>query len=120
MKQWIDDHLRSKAATEKDYQEEWGAHRYLIRGKMFAMHGGDKDGKEILTLKLKPEHSEELRELYAGTVVPGYYMNKAHWSSIYLANEFSDDLLKKLIDESHALILGGFSKKMQREILEGK
>lgn len=120
MKQWIDSYLRSKVAAEKDFQEEWGAHRYLIHKKMFAMHGGDKDGKEILTLKLKPEHGEELREFYPGTVVPGYYMNKAHWNSIYLADEFSDELLKKLIDESHALILGGFSKKMQHEILEGK
>lgn len=120
MKQEIDDYLRSKIAAEKDYQEEWGAHRYLIRGKMFAMHSSDKDGKEILTLKLKPGQGEELRELYAGTVVPGYYMNKAHWNSIYLANDFADDLLKKLIDESHALVLDSFSKKMQREILEEK
>ncbi|MCL2112699.1 MAG: MmcQ/YjbR family DNA-binding protein [Streptococcaceae bacterium] len=119
MKQAIDDYLQAKIGAEKDFQPDWEAHRYLIRGKMFAMHATDKNGKEILTLKLLPEHGEELRELHKDKIIAGYYMNKTHWNSIYLAENLPDELIKKMIDESYRLILGGFSRKVQLEIIEG-
>ena len=117
MKTQIDDYLQSRVGAEKDFQPDWQAHRYLIRDKMFAMHSGDKFGKEILTLKLAPEHGAELREIFPDIVVPGYYMNKTHWNSIYLEADLPEELFKGLIDESHALILAAFSKKVQAEIL---
>lgn len=45
-------------------------------------------------------------------------MNKIHWNSIKLDGEVPDDLLKDLLDKSYRLVLSGFSKKKQREILE--
>ena len=45
-------------------------------------------------------------------------MNKTHWNSIKPDGEVPDDLLKNLLDKSYQLVLGGFSKKKQREILE--
>ena len=45
-------------------------------------------------------------------------MNKTHWNSIKSDGEVPDDLLKELLDKSYRLVLGGFSKKKQREILE--
>ncbi|MFC4653212.1 MmcQ/YjbR family DNA-binding protein [Lactococcus nasutitermitis] len=120
MKKTLENHLLSKQEAQKDYQADWNAHRYLIRGKMFAMHGGDKNGKEILTLKLLPEHGEEARELHNGKIIPGYYMNKTHWNSIYLSENISDNLVKKMIDESYELIVSGFSKKIQKEIAQGE
>ena len=41
------------------------------------------------------------------------------WNSIKPDGEVPDDLLKDLLDKSYQLVLGGFSKKKQREILEG-
>ncbi|MDR2832915.1 MAG: MmcQ/YjbR family DNA-binding protein [Streptococcaceae bacterium] len=76
MEKWLDEYLKQKPFTTADYQPEWQAHRYLINGKMFAMIGGDKEGTEILTVKLKPENGEMLREEFKDSIVPGYYMNK--------------------------------------------
>ena len=50
-------------------------------------------------------------------IIPGYYMNKTHWNSIKPDGEVPDDLLRDLLDKSYQLVLGGFSKKKQREIL---
>ncbi|GAU78519.1 hypothetical protein F3D3_3153 [Fusibacter sp. 3D3] len=86
----------------------------MLRGKMFAMVGGDKTGKPIITLKGNPMENLALRETYPD-IIPGYYMNKAHWNSVYLEGSVPDELLKKLIDESHQLILLSLSKKVQKE-----
>ena len=50
-------------------------------------------------------------------IVPGFYMNKVHRNSIKPDGKVPDDLLKELVDKSYNLILKGFSKKRQQEIL---
>ncbi len=114
--EWLDEYCRSKQGAEKDFKEEWNATRYMLKGKMFAMQGNDKSGRAIITLKLEPSHGQLLREQYED-IIPGYYMNKDHWNSVYLDGKTPDDLLQDMIDESHALILNSLSKKDQQEIL---
>jgi len=116
---WFEDYCCSKKCVIKDYKPEWEVHRYLLRDKMFIMHGGDKEGKEIITLKLEPMHGQFLREQYKGVIVPGYYMNKEHWNSVYVDGNVPDDVLRDMVDKSYDLILGGFSKKIQNEITGG-
>lgn len=115
--EWVDEYCLSKKGTEKDYKIEWEATRYMIRGKMFVMQGGDKEGKPIITVKLDPAMGERLRKQYQD-IVPGYYMNKAHWNSLYLEGEVPDDILKKMLDDSYYLVLNSLSKKVQNEVLE--
>ena len=85
----------------------------------------DKEGKELITLKLEPMYGQFLREQYKGVIVPGYYMNKEHWNSVYVDAEslggssVPDDILRDMADKSYDLILKGFSKKIQNEILGG-
>ena len=43
-------------------------------------------------------------------------MNKTHWNSINPDGQVPDDILRDMLDKSYALVLGGLSKKMQREI----
>lgn len=45
-------------------------------------------------------------------------MNKVHWNSVNADGEVPDDLLKDMLDKSYQLVLSGFSKKKQIEILE--
>jgi predicted DNA-binding protein (MmcQ/YjbR family) len=73
---WMDEYCLAKKGVEKDYKPEWNATRYMIKGKMFVMQGGDKEGKPIVTVKLEPEHGEFLRKQYKD-IIPGYYMNKS-------------------------------------------
>lgn len=113
---WLDSYCLSKKGAEKDYKPEWDATRYMIRGRMFAMVGGDKENKPIVSLKLEPMHGEILKCEYKD-IFPGYYMNKVHWNSVYLDGAVPDNVLKGMVDESYAILLESFSKKAQAEIL---
>lgn len=116
--EWLDQYCLAKPGVEKDYKLEWDAIRYMIRGKMFVLHGGDKQGKPIITVKLEPMHGELLREQFQD-IIPGYYMNKLHWSSMYLEGDVPNSVVEDMIDNSYRLILGSLSQKVQKEILVG-
>lgn len=117
---WLDAYLLEKAAVTKDLQAEWNWIRYQIGGKMFAAVCLDDDTNKpvYITLKLKPEEGDFFRQQYED-VIPGYYMNKVHWNSIKVDGTVPDDLLKEMLDKSYHLVLEGFSKKKQKELLEG-
>lgn len=115
--EWMDSYFLSKKCAEKTFKTEWGTTLYLIGGKMFAMLGGDKYGKPIITLKCEPMFGKMLRETYKD-ITPGYYMNKVHWNSLYLEGEVPDDVLKQMIDMSYTLVLEALPKKIQKEISE--
>ena len=115
--QWLEEYATAKTGAYKEFKVEWEAFRYMIRDKMFIMHAADGKGKEIITVKLEPEYGQLLRAQYEGDIVPGYYMNKDHWNSVYVEGNVPDDVLRGMIDKSYELILGGFSKKAQLEIL---
>lgn len=76
---------------------------------------GNNEPKYI-TLKLDPAEGEFLREQYED-IIPGYYMNKMHWNSVKAEGAVADELLKDMLDKSYHLVLSGFSKKKQNEIL---
>lgn len=113
---WLDEYCLAKKGAEKDFKAEWGVTRYLIGGKIFGMHGGDKNHNEILTLKCEPAFGQLLREQYEH-IIPGYYMNKEHWNSVYMDGDVPDEILRQMIDMSHELVLKSLSKKAMHEIL---
>ena len=114
---WLDTYLRGFPSVTRDYKEEWKWIRYQIGGKMFAIICKDATGtRDIITIKLDIMDGEFLRRQYKD-IVPGHYMNKAHWNSIYLDGSVPADMLKELIEKSYYLVLARFSKKKQKEIL---
>ncbi len=115
---FIKDYCLAKKGAEEDYKKEWDAIRYSVRGKMFALVGNDGEGKAIISIKHDPEYGRELREKYKD-MIPGYYLNKAHWSSMYLLGNVPEEVLKQLLDGSYELIFNSLSKKVQNEILTG-
>ena len=52
-------------------------------------------------------------------IIPGYYMNKVHWNSVKAEGNVPDALLREMLEKSYRLVLGSFSKKKQRALLEG-
>jgi predicted DNA-binding protein (MmcQ/YjbR family) len=117
--EWMDEYLLSKRAVTRDLQPEWNWIRYKIGDKMFAAILLDDDNKPYyINLKLEPTEGEFLRGQYAD-IIPGYYSNKRCWNSIMPDGQVPDDLLKALLDKSYDLVLKGFSKKKQRELLGG-
>lgn len=114
---WLDEYLQKQPATEKEFQPAWQAYKYLVRGKMYAYIGiNDQNGRLIITLKLDPLFSDMLRREYED-VVPGYYMNKQHWSTVYLDGAVPKEVLADMVRASHKWMLSSLSKKAQREIL---
>lgn len=112
---WIDSYCTGKKGVQKDYKEEWQATRYMIGGKMFAMQGGDKQNKPIITVKLEPLYGQLLRGQYSD-IIPGYYMNKDHWNSLYLEGAVPDEVLREMLDQAYELVLRSLTKKAQAEI----
>ncbi len=118
---WLDSYLRSKQGCTKDYKTEWEWYRYQVGGKMFAAtcqpgkayHG--YDNRELLTLKCESMLAELLRQEYPD-IVPGFYMDKRNWISVFLDGAVPDDVLRDLCDRSYALVFGKLTKKLQREI----
>ena len=118
---WIDQELLAKPSVTKDLQAEWNWIRYQIGGKLFAaICLDDATGKAVyITLKLDSAEGEFLRRQYED-IIPGYYMNKVHWNSIKADGSVPDDLLREMLKKSYQLVLSGFSKKKQKELLEGE
>ncbi len=115
--EWLDEFLMNKKSVEKDLKAEWNWIRYLIGGKMFAAVCLDDDNKPYyITLKLEPSEGEFLRSQY-DDIIPGYYMNKSHWNSVKADGNVPDDLLRDMLTRSYNLVLGGLSKKKQKELL---
>lgn len=114
---WMDAYLLAKPAVTKDLQAEWNWIRYKIGDRMFASILLDDDDRPVyINLKLEPIEGEFLRGQYAD-IIPGYYSNKRCWNSVKPDGEVPDKLLKSLLDKSYELVLKGFSRKKQREIL---
>lgn len=115
---WMDEYLMEKPGVTKDLKTEWNWIRYMIGGKMFAAVCLNPENRPYyITLKLEPVEGDFFRQQYKD-VIPGYYCNKMHWNSINPDGEVPDDLLREMLDQSYRLVLEGFSRKRQKEILE--
>ncbi len=113
---WLDESLQSQKATVKEFQPAWQAFKYMLRGKMYAYIGvNDQNNRPIITMKLEPAYSDLLRHEYAD-IEPGYYMNKTHWSTVYLDGEVPYDVVIHMVSAAYALMFSSLSKKVQREI----
>lgn len=114
---WIDTYLLNKRSVTKDLQPSWNWVRYHIGGKMFAaICLNDQNQPYYINLKVDPAEGEFLRDQYED-IIPGYYSDKRNWISVKPDGAVPDELLKDLLDKAYRLMLGGFSKKRQREIL---
>ncbi len=116
---WITTAFLQLKAVETAYQEDWQATKMMLSDKMMAMLGEDKIGRPILTLKLPPDKNALLQAMYPDKIIPGYYMNKVHWSSIYLDVDVSKELIEENIQLSYETLFKTLSKKKQ-ELIQGQ
>lgn len=81
---------------------------FKVGGKMYAL--ADVDRFESINLKWPPEVNIDRREEYPETVMPGYHMNKAHWSTVAMDGRIPDRVLKEWIRESYDIIVASLPK----------
>ena len=110
------DYCKTFKGVAFDFKAEWGAERYMVGGKMFCMFGGDKAGTPIVTLKCNPADGLALREAHPGSVIPGYYMNKDHWNSIYYDGKLSEGEIKAQLLAAYSELVKSLPKKLQKEL----
>lgn len=116
--QWLDLRLQNQPSTKKGFHPAWQAYRYLLCGKMYAYIGiDDRNGRPIITLKLEPMFSDFFRREYED-VVPGYYMGKLHWSTVYLDGNVPQEVIADMVAASYKLVRSSLSQKLQRELAE--
>ena len=128
MVQEIFDYVKTRYNTVPDYP--WHDANAVLRhadnrkGYGLVMEvGRDKIGLsgdgtvDVINVKCDPEWRDFWRCAYQ-SVLPAYHMNKEHWNSVRPDGNVPDELLKDLLDKSYGLVLGGLSKKKQKEILE--
>jgi predicted DNA-binding protein (MmcQ/YjbR family) len=111
---WLDAYCLSKIGASRDYNNLWGAYRYWVGGKMFALLVDDKD-RPWVNLKLQPEDGYLARQAFSD-ITPGYHMNKTHWNAVNLNGKVPINFLKNMVDKSHGIVLGKLSKKIQETI----
>lgn len=122
---WLDEYLLDKPGAEKDYKPEWGWHRYMVRGKMFAAvfsTGEVTDGRysnhDMVNLKCDPRLAQAFREQYPD-ILPGFYCDKKLWIAALLDGELPDIVLKDLCNMSYELVASKLPKYVQKELAGG-
>lgn len=113
----IESYSRAMPHATLEYKVEWNATKCMIHDKMFALIGHDKHGLDIITLKLEPSYGEYLRDHYE-KIVPGYYMNKRHWVSVYLDSDIEDRLIEDLIRQAYQTVFHTLPKKLQQTLID--
>jgi predicted DNA-binding protein (MmcQ/YjbR family) len=110
----LEDLLLEYPGSEKYFPFDETTAVFKVRGKMFALAGIDQDPLAV-NLKCDPEDALILRSQFHA-IKPGYHMNKDHWNTVILDGSLDEDLLKKLIGDSYALVVKKLSKKVQANL----
>lgn len=113
----LEEYIMSHKGVEKDFKEEWGWTRFMVRGKMFCAFCGEGGDFTLITVKCQPDFNVHIREMYSGSIIEGYYMNKVHWNSVYPDKGVPYELLQDMCDRGYELVLHSLSKKVQKEII---
>ena len=101
--QQVRTHILSQREAGEDFPFGPDVAVYRVRHKIFAMLAKDKDGARV-SLKCDPAEALALRDLFKA-VMPGYHLNKKHWNTVILDGTVPDGELKRMIDNSYALVI---------------
>jgi predicted DNA-binding protein (MmcQ/YjbR family) len=89
---------------------------YKVRDKIFALIGMENNEARI-NLKCDPAEAEQLRMVF-DAVLPGYHMNKKHWNTVIINGSIPDSEVKRMIDNSYALIVKKLGKSAVQLLLK--
>jgi predicted DNA-binding protein (MmcQ/YjbR family) len=87
----------------------------FVGSKMFALLG--RTGlHESVNLKVDPEEAWILRQQYAGSVLPGYHMNKKHWNTVVLDGSVPDGEVLAMLEQSYLLARSKLTKREREQL----
>ena len=88
---------------------------FKVIGKMFALVSQNEKIPRV-TLKCDPADGEVLVGQFE-SVVPGYYMNKRHWITIFLVGDLPKEMITDLANKSYNLVVSKLTKA-DKKLLE--
>jgi len=105
-----------RPGTSLRYPFDPGLPVLFVGSKMFALLGRTGE-RESVNLKADPEEAWLLRQQYAGSVLPGYHMNKKHWNTVVLNGGVPDDEVLAMLEQSYRLAWSKLTKR-EREAMQ--
>lgn len=106
------DYCLLKAGVEESFPFGEETLVFKLCGKIFLLVGLI-DGQHF-NVKCDPEQAIDWRERYP-EVMPGYHMNKKHWSTVQMNGSLTEQQLKLMIDHSYDLIWSSLPKKTKEQ-----
>lgn len=89
---------------------------FRVAGKMFGIAALDANPL-TMNLKATPDNVVAQREAHPLAILPGYHMDKKHWNTVVMQGMLPDLFLKRLIDDSYALVVASLPKKVQATLV---
>ena len=91
---------------------KWYAVFMTVEKSKLGLEGNDLVA--IMDVKCDPEMTSMIIQTYG--FLPGYHMNKQHWISVRLESPVTDQLLRKLMDDSYRLVYDKLPKYRKAEM----
>jgi predicted DNA-binding protein (MmcQ/YjbR family) len=94
------------------------AYVYKVVGKVFAIlseqritPANPEQPSRIASINLKCDPTEALmlRQIFPA-ITPGYHMNKQHWNTVLLDGSVPENEIKRMIENSYALVVKSLPK----------
>jgi predicted DNA-binding protein (MmcQ/YjbR family) len=90
---------------------------FRVGGKMFAVASLDVTPTRV-SFKCTPQKFAELVE--QEDITPAAYMARIHWVTLHRLDALDEQETKELIRESYGMVWSKLTKKLQKELSEGK
>ena len=87
---------------------------FKVAGKMHALSQLGADPLSV-SGKCEPELAEALRGAHAA-VLPGYHLNKRHWSSVVIDGSLPDETIHDMIEDSYDLVVSALPRARRRAL----
>ncbi|MDL2344864.1 MmcQ/YjbR family DNA-binding protein [Deinococcus sp. MIMF12] len=87
---------------------------FKVAGKMYALTDLTAD-PVTLPLKVRPQDGEALRAAYPA-VQPGSHLNKRHWVTVTLDGTVPGEMVRELLEASHALVVAGLIRTPMKSL----
>ena len=106
-----------RALPATSYIVQWGhAHVWKVGGKVFAVGGWQKSGKQAFTFKASELNFEILKDEPGFRPAPYMGSRGMKWIQLYDDHECPDEQLSYYLSESHRIVSLGLTKKKQKEL----
>lgn len=110
--------LLSLPGVTTDYKEEWDWTRFMLCDKQFLCFCCDGTDNALITVKCEPEYNDFLRNAYPDVIIPGYYCNKLHWSSVRPAGGVPEQVVREMALRGYHLIRAKLPKRVQATLAD--